>query len=305
MAWGQMTEKESVPAAMLKLSLLDNAYDSLNESLAKVALTDQAPGQWKFAVLNLVHALELFLKQRLYNEHRLLLFENVDRPIKTVSLERALERLKAVDIVIEPDDFVAIGHAIKWRNAITHYETDLHLGEVRQNYLLIFEFLDTFHTTHFQRGLTLHITPSNSGTAARMIQEFRNEFIEFQGRRMHRNWPHKLLSAQQFPVVEFEGKTYKRLLWGEESHWPETMKDGYHPLDYCRDCGCRLGQFHGPGCCVEECPRCGDQFTYCECDLESDGLWELYPQMSEEDIAKLDEFEAEAKAKKAAGSPSS
>lgn len=277
----------------LKLSLLENAYDSLNESLVKVALAVETPGQWKFAVLNLVHALELFLKHRLHEEHRLLLFENVDRPTRTVSLERALDRLKSVDVTIEPRDVAAIGQAIKWRNAITHYETDLRLQEVRENYLLIFEFLDSFHLTHFEGGLTQHITASNVSTAAQIIRDFRNEFVEFQGRSMHRSWPHKLLSAQKYPQVYFEGIVFPRIRWGQESHWEETKKDGYVPREYCRDCSCGLDEFHGPGCCVEECPRCGGQFTYCDCDLESEGLWDLLPSIPQETLDALDALEEE------------
>lgn len=277
----------------LKLSLLENAYDSLNESLAKVALAAETPGQWKFAVLNLVHALELFLKHRLHAEHRLLLFENVDRPNRTVSLERALERLKSVDVTIEPRDVAAIDQAIKWRNAITHYETDLRLEEVRENYLLIFEFLDSFHLTHFEGGLTQHVTASNAPVAAQIMQDFRNEFVEFQGRSMHRSWPHKLLSAQLYPEVFFEGIIFERIRWGQESYWEETRKDGFVPREYCRDCGCGLGELHGPGCCVEECPRCSDQFTYCDCDLESDGLWDLQPTLPQEMLNLLEATEAD------------
>ncbi len=284
---------EPHPAGTLKLSLLENAYDSLNESLAKVALAAETPGQWKFAVLNLVHALELFLKHRLHAEHRLLLFENVDRPSRTVSLERALERLKSVDVTIEPRDIAAIDQAIKWRNAITHYETDLRLQEVRGNYLLIFEFLDSFHQTHFQVGLTQHISTSNIPIAAQIIQDFRNEFVEFQGRSMHRSWPHKLLSAQQYPEVSFEGTTFQRIRWGQEPHWEQTRREGYVPLDYCRDCSCRLNELHGPGCCVEECPRCGGQFTYCDCDLESEGLWDLLPPIPQETLDALEALETD------------
>ncbi|MDI6023583.1 hypothetical protein QBL02_08500 [Leucobacter sp. UT-8R-CII-1-4] len=272
----------------LKLSLLENAYDSLNESLAKVAQAAEDPGQWKFAVLNLVHALELLLKHRLHEEHRLLLFENVDRPNRTVSLERALERLRSVEVTIEPRDVAAIDQAIKWRNAITHYETDLLIHEVRENYLLIFEFLDSFHLTHFQGGLTQHLSVANAPTAAQMVQEFRSEFVEFQGRSMHRSWPHKLLTAQKYPEVSCEGIIFQRIHWGRESHWEETRREGYVPREHCRDCGCRLGELHGPGCCVEECPRCGDQFTYCDCDLESDGLWDLLPPISEEGLEALE-----------------
>ena len=34
----------------------------------------------------------------------------------------------------------------------------------------------------------------------------------------------------------------------------------------CRDCGVSLGEFHHPGCGVEECPNCGDRYVDCECE---------------------------------------
>ena len=35
--------------------------------------------------------------------------------------------------------------------------------------------------------------------------------------------------------------------------------------DSCRDCGARPGEFHEPGCDVEQCPYCGGQLISCEC----------------------------------------
>lgn len=48
--------------------------------------------------------------------------------------------------------------------------------------------------------------------------------------------------------------------FGEEAHSSTE--------DYCRECGAKRGRYHHPGCPTEECPRCGKQYTTCECDTK-------------------------------------
>ena len=33
----------------------------------------------------------------------------------------------------------------------------------------------------------------------------------------------------------------------------------------CHDCGCKVREFHHPGCDMERCPRCRDQIISCNC----------------------------------------
>lgn len=33
----------------------------------------------------------------------------------------------------------------------------------------------------------------------------------------------------------------------------------------CHDCDCQEGQFHSPGCDMEQCPFCGGQLISCDC----------------------------------------
>ena len=43
----------------------------------------------------------------------------------------------------------------------------------------------------------------------------------------------------------------------------------------CHDCKARAGQYHHPGCDVEECPMCGGQLISCGClddDDDEDGV---------------------------------
>lgn len=256
------------------MSLLENAYDSFAESLDYVERSSADLSRWKFAVLNLVHATELVLKQRLLDEHPLLLWQDIDRPGRTtVSLEKSIDRLRSAGVALEEEDTRAIRVAIKWRNSITHYEVDLVASEVRENYLLIFEFLDKFHEEHFDGSLSEHIPDAHVQTAMDLAESFKREFIQFRGRRVHRMWARKLVAAQRVPSLFLNGVEYPRLRWGHEQVWSADWMRGVSPSQYCRDCGAEIGEYHGPGCVLEECPRQGGQLFGCECEWEASELW--------------------------------
>src|SRR3954453_16130761 len=77
----------------VRMTLLENSYDFLNESLRASARAEQEPKALKFAVLHIVQAIELLLKARLQAEHPSLVYENVDRRGRTVSLDLAVARV--------------------------------------------------------------------------------------------------------------------------------------------------------------------------------------------------------------------
>jgi HEPN domain-containing protein len=56
----------------VRMNLLENAYDFLNEALRSAERAGQDPQAWKFAVLHVVQAIELLLKARLQAEHPVL-----------------------------------------------------------------------------------------------------------------------------------------------------------------------------------------------------------------------------------------
>lgn len=261
----------------LRMTLGENSIDSLEESLVKVRNAGETVGAWKFAVLHIVHAIELMLKERLQREHRLLVFQNVDKPGTpgqpgmTVSLETALPRLKNAGVDLNDDDLRAIGKAIDWRNRITHSEFSLFVEEVRANYALLFEFIHTFHLKELSTEVMEAIAPDVRPTAAEIMEVFREEFVVFQGNTMHRSWPNALLAAQDVRVVWLNGKPYARFRYGEEPMW-KYSEYGDHPVRACGDCSCLPGQFHGSYCDIEQCPCCEGQFLSCDCepDVETD-----------------------------------
>lgn len=53
--------------------------------------------------------------------------------------------------------------------------------------------------------------------------------------------------------------------YGSERVVPEPWPDP------CRDCGVSSGGIHHPGCCLEQCRRCGDQLLGCPCAVMAGG----------------------------------
>lgn len=260
-----------------KLSLIENAFDSLNESLNYVEQSNDDPSRWKFAVLNLTHALELLLKHRLRVENELLVWDNVDRPGKTVSLERAVERLIRLNLGVSSSDRATIEQARIWRNNITHFEVDLVLEDVREIYIQTFEFFYRFFDQQLNDSLTDRVKDEHLQTAADLVQDFTNEFITFRGRNMHRKWPTMLVKAQDCPDLHYDDETpYERIRWGSEDHWHDGSMGGYVPKEYCPDCACAIGEFHGPVCDQEKCPRCRGQLISCDCALDGP-IWGVDP----------------------------
>lgn len=71
----------------------------------------------------------------------------------------------------------------------------------------------------------------------------------------------------KFPVT-IAGKDYDPVPYFSEERYAnldivkEQRKDPNHR---CHDCGVKAGQFHHPGCDVEECPLCHHQLISCGC----------------------------------------
>lgn len=58
----------------------------------------------------------------------------------------------------------------------------------------------------------------------------------------------------------------------------EEWKDNTTPEEYnnrpCHDCGAEQGEYHHPGCDMEECPKCGGQYFICDCvTFEKERIW--------------------------------
>lgn len=251
----------------MQLNLLDNAYDFLNESLAHYTWVDDEPANWKFALLNLVHAMELLFKERLRREHAVLIFDDVDKRKNTVSLSSALDRLLSIcGLPLTTADKNVIEKAIKWRNQVMHYEVEVDTVETNTIYCIIFEFLTTFHNKYLDGELHHKIRPEFWDYEALLMDFFRSEIVVYNGVEMHRSNPKDIVEAQYYPTFVSVGEAYLRIKYGEETRW---QHDDPHFFETpCHDCGVRKRQYHTDGCDVEECPKCHGQLLSCDCELE-------------------------------------
>lgn len=86
--------------------------------------------------------------------------------------------------------------------------------------------------------------------------------VMFNGVEVIDGWPEQVKRAQRRRTVRIDGQRVARVRYGaEKDDWGAE----HGP---CPDCAAAKGQFHVPGCDVEECPVCGHQWISCCCDAE-------------------------------------
>ena len=64
------------------------------EAIRKAISARSDVRQWPFAVLHLVQAVELIMKELLRRQHPIFIYENIDSPRNTVTLAQAMSRLE-------------------------------------------------------------------------------------------------------------------------------------------------------------------------------------------------------------------
>ena len=84
-------------------------------------------------------------------------------------------------------------------------------------------------------------------------------------------WREEIDHAQEVTDYDIGGRDYPRIRYGEEQRgggsW-HIRNDG--SVQPCHDCSVQVGQFHVPGCDIEECPKCGGQSISCNCDNDEE-----------------------------------
>jgi hypothetical protein len=116
----------------VEIDILSNAIDSLYHAIDHLApLGEQPEGKdFKRAILDVSHVVELMLKERLQGEHPALIWKNVEKypslDAPTVSVDEAIARLDSIcNVKISDEDRAAINASKRLRNSIQHFHVNV------------------------------------------------------------------------------------------------------------------------------------------------------------------------------------
>lgn len=247
-----------------KFDLLENARNFIEESIYDVERAKEKPSKWPFAILHIIQGLELLIKHLLVIHHKILVYEDIDKPKNTVSLQQGLNRLIALDSVsIEEKEKQAITKAITFRNNIVHYEYDLNAKHAEAIYCELFEFIHFFYQKHIKSELKDIIDKDLWHAEAELLSKFKTRFITYHGETMDRKHPLSIMENQLYNAYVVGDKTFKRVAYGTETTC--VISTG----NTCGDCGVKKGMYHTEGCDNEQCPICGWQVISCNCEIEA------------------------------------
>ena len=144
----------------MKISLLKNAYSFLDEALSNAIKAEKDTIRWKYAILNLVQAIELSLKEKLRQEHPILIFQKIDTPRFTVNLCTALNRLQNISkLKLSKSDVTTINKAAGLRNQIVHFEFSIDEKRSKLIFAKLLGFLSHFHLSHLDTTLDQVLDP--------------------------------------------------------------------------------------------------------------------------------------------------
>lgn len=139
----------------LVLNIHESAIDSVRRSLIHANNAQHDHREWKYALLTLVHAVELMLKAGLEKEHPILIYEDVDSKKKTVGPKRALARLIEISkIQFLTKDQRYIETVVDIRNQVAHHEVDLNVQQIRAQFFHLMVWLNDFHHRIFSAPLS-------------------------------------------------------------------------------------------------------------------------------------------------------
>ena len=258
----------------LKLNLLENAFDYLNTSFEYVIKAESKENYlaWKHAIINLVVAIELFMKEILRQENPILIYadinryQKVDRNTKTVSWSVAIERLKYItQNEISELDQGRFQKAQQLRNQMLHYDVEIIPQKALNDFANLFDFVKKLYAKYLEnyttKPLEKFLYPEHWKKEKIITKYFGKEFSNYKGYTIYREF----LEEQKWSHIILKGEKFNRIKFGDEPQYIEWDNlEGYY-TDNCHDCDAVEGLYHSLGCDVAVCPRCHGQLLSCSC----------------------------------------
>ncbi len=160
--------------------LFDNAIDSLEFGI-RVYLYGEYETAHKHAILNVFHSIELFLKEKLFRVHPVLIYRNIDSPISddslTVGLKEILLRFKNIGIVLDTKQEKILRDLQRRRNRIEHHKfepDDSHYHIIGKSLKFLYYFLPE----HLESSLEEHLEEDLFRQARESILKYEERLSE-------------------------------------------------------------------------------------------------------------------------------
>jgi hypothetical protein len=144
----------------MKMSLIENALDFLEEAADRLELSEDSPLQnYKYAILHLSSAIELLLKQRLFDEHWSLIFSTIEKAnkselesgkFKSVYLDEAMQRLISICEISFEKHKEVLQQLKNSRNNIEHYHVVIDRLQAASLLVKNWSFVVDFVSTHLR-----------------------------------------------------------------------------------------------------------------------------------------------------------
>lgn len=143
----------------IEMNLLLNAFDYLREAVERIAKAEPTPSDYKHAILNVVAAIELIFKQRLFDEHWSLVFANTSKAnrsdlksgkFKSLDFEELITRLESICDIDLKKHRKELTLLRDLRNQIQHFHVQMERGETLSLMLKGWSLLVDFIGSHIR-----------------------------------------------------------------------------------------------------------------------------------------------------------
>jgi hypothetical protein len=159
-----------------RLTIFENAIDSLNEGLRKYDLGEDDHRAFKFSVLHVAHFVELYFKSEVVKRHRLFLyknpFESPKKRTRTIDLWDALQFLENDGVEISKSLRVDLDWFKALRNQIEHSHFEMNTQDVKDSIGRLIKAVEDFSTIHDEEAIEDVIDAACKDTYRALIDEY-------------------------------------------------------------------------------------------------------------------------------------